>query len=154
MDPRDLFRGDYVVLNYEISQLNLDSIKHDAIDNISESKSFYLLLQKAEKYWIPVEIMPAIAIPEQSLFNSEDSGSVLIRGKIISQYGNTIIAEYGIESYFVEEGAGKELEKAARNSQLDVEVSVDKFGNAVISKVSIDDKEEVNGEQDETSEET
>ena len=36
LDPRDLFRGDYVVLNYEISQLNLDSIKHDTINNISD----------------------------------------------------------------------------------------------------------------------
>jgi len=29
VDPRDLFRGDYVILNYEISRLNLDSLETD-----------------------------------------------------------------------------------------------------------------------------
>ena len=41
---------------------------------------------------------------------------------------------YGIESYFVPEGKGKDIEKN-RGKDLAVKVSVDKFGNAVIKSL-------------------
>ncbi|HIE31672.1 MAG TPA: hypothetical protein EYP67_04720 [Methanosarcinales archaeon] len=43
IDPRDLFRGDYVTLSYEISRIDLNNIPHDA--NFSSGETIYASLQ-------------------------------------------------------------------------------------------------------------
>jgi uncharacterized membrane-anchored protein len=48
--------------------------------------------------------------------------------------------EYGIESYFVPEGQGYQIERQLRDS-LSVAVVVDDFGNAVINSLLIDGEE-------------
>lgn len=54
-----------------------------------------------------------------------------------------LTVEYGIESYFVPEGRGKEIESQqwTGRERVDVKVVVDKYGNAVIKSLLIDGKE-------------
>ena len=41
VDPRDLFRGDYVILNYEISNVNLEDVPSD-IGNPYKGQSVFV----------------------------------------------------------------------------------------------------------------
>lgn len=132
IDPRDLFRGDYIVLTYEISSLNIDILENKDL-NVSKGDTVYIGLKKEGKYWT-----------SQNIHKNRPTG-LSIRGKIKNirehiSFGKILDIEYGIESFFVPEGEGRELERYRNSQNLDVEVSIDKFGNAVIKNLYIDDK--------------
>jgi len=127
VDPRDWVRGDYVILSYEISRLPSDI---NTVENISRGNSVYVLLEPDKndsKYHTAKEITPAA--PEEGLF---------IKADVLSTGANSIRLKYGIESYFVPEGEGKEIEKY-RGGELDIEVAVDQFGNAIINQLLVND---------------
>ena len=47
-------------------------------------------------------------------------------------------AQYGIESYFVEEGKGHDYEQAVRDHKLSAEVLIDASGNAQLRRLVIE----------------
>ena len=115
VDPRDVFRGEYVRLRYELSSAkNFDPGKQPLRD-----ETVYVVLEKGEKYWDAV----GVYIDKPQLNNNQ----VLMKGKL--NYGSI---QYGIETYYVEEGKGREIE---RKNNMDVMVRVDRFGNAVIERI-------------------
>lgn len=128
VDPRDLFRGDYVILNYEISTLDITSLPKD-FSNIEVNDKIFVTLKKEKNYGIPTGIYKRL--PENKLF---------IKGKIKDITNNKINIEFGIESYFVPEGKGREIERQ-RGENLEVKVAIDKFGNAIIKSLVIKGKE-------------
>lgn len=112
VDPRDVFRGEYVRLRYDISSAKgVDSDKHDLND-----KAVYVVLEQGEKYWNAV----GVYFDKPQLTGNQ----VFIRGRL--NYSNI---KFGIETYYVEEGKGREIEQ---KENMDVIVRVDRFGNAVI----------------------
>lgn len=129
VDPRDLFRGDYVILNYEISTLDITSL-HKDFSNIEVNDKIFVTLKKEKNYGTPTGIYKRL--PENKLF---------IKGKIKAITNNKINIEFGIESYFVPEGKGREIERQ-RGENLEVKVAIDKFGNAIIKSLVI--KKEMN----------
>ena len=128
LDPRDLFRGDYVTLRYDISTLDLNSVSSDEVDFKSGDK-IYLLLTSGENYSTPSKIHTSP--PKEGLF---------LKGIVRNVSKDRLIVEYGIESYFVPEGRGKIIERRLGTS-VDVKVSIDKFGNAVIKSLLIEGKD-------------
>lgn len=101
VDPRSLLQGDYVRLNYEISRPgNLDS---DYEDGLSWKKNVQVVLHPDSNGLYAVK----------KLYQEGDrvqEGEVIING--VLDRGGRII--YGIESYFVPEGTGREVEASAR----------------------------------------
>ncbi|MDI9396082.1 MAG: GDYXXLXY domain-containing protein [Euryarchaeota archaeon] len=154
VDPRDLFRGDYVNLNYEISTLNLEEI--EAEDPYLEyNDRIYLALEIENGYGVPKKIYKKP--PDNELYikgtvkepiyeyREEDDDNLIpeesrLKERRVVEYRRI---EYGIESYFVPEGRGLEIESQqwASREGIDVNVVVDKFGNAVIKSLLIDGKE-------------
>lgn len=147
VDPRDLFRGDYVTLNYEISTLNLEEIQVE--DPYFEyNDRIYLALELENGYGVPKKI-----------YKNPPDDELYIKGtvkELIYDWGEDedgltnedprlkeLRIEYGIESYFVPEGRGREIESQQWTGRkgVDVKVVVDKFGNAVIKSLLIDGKE-------------
>src|SRR5262249_14487246 len=104
IDPRDLFRGDYVTLNYEI---NRPHTKTGAIGfdwqrmHELEGKAIYVLLEPEAdgKHWQSAGYQ----------FDEPTTGK-FIRGTV---EGNGLV-RYGIEQYFVQEGHGHDYENAVR----------------------------------------
>ncbi|AKB78269.1 putative membrane-anchored protein [Methanosarcina horonobensis HB-1 = JCM 15518] len=146
VDPRDLFRGDYVVLNYEISTLDLEEIPVE--DPYFEyNDRIYLVLELENGYGVPKKIYRNP--PDDELYikgkvkgiehDWETDGEGIIDETDIEK----LTVEYGIESYFVPEGRGKEIESQqwTGRERVDVKVVVDKYGNAVIKSLLIDGKE-------------
>lgn len=131
IDPRSLFRGDYVRLNYTISSLEYAEVEGD--DDFSRRDRIYVMLRKGEKFWEPVSVhreMPA---------HGQDS--VIIRGEVQwSGGGDGINIRYGIENYFVPEGEGMALERPAEGEEVTMLIAVDEAGASAIKAVLVDDE--------------
>ncbi|PJB76880.1 MAG: hypothetical protein CO095_02030 [Armatimonadetes bacterium CG_4_9_14_3_um_filter_58_7] len=59
-----------------------------------------------------------------------------MKGTVRRVRDSGIDVDYGIESYFVPEGRGKELE--SKRAGLTTEIAIDRFGHAVIRNVRSD----------------
>ena len=130
VDPWDLFRGDYVILSYEISRLDLSSVPADKTD-FRPNESVYVSLEKQGRYW------SAKSVSHQP---PEDTG-LAIKGRVRHywEHDKSMSVEYGIESYYVPQHKGREIE--GQRESLDVEVSVDRWGNSALSRLFIDGEE-------------
>jgi uncharacterized membrane-anchored protein len=128
VDPRDLFRGDYVILGYEISTIYTNGLSYQSSD-FKEDDSIYVLLNvNDDKIGMLADID-----------KSKPIEGVFIKGIIKSVDNNRLNVEYGIESYFVPEGEGKNIESSL--GKIYTKVAVDKFGNAVIKSLVLNGKD-------------
>ena len=128
VDPRDLFRGDYVILSYEIGRLDINSLQTDSA-NFNKSDKVFVKLIKQENYGVATAI-----------YKSQPKEGLFIKGTVKEIQGSLITVEYGIESYFVPEGEGWEIQRQSGRG-LEAKVAIDKFGNAVIKSIFLDGKE-------------
>ena len=116
VDPHDPFRGEYVALTYEISRVRLPL-------GVRPGETVYVELHEGPRRWVATRVH---ATPPRA-------GATFIRGRVVS--GGRI--EYGIESYFVEEGQGPRLEQAIARDDLYVDVVLDDDGEAKIEEVVV-----------------
>lgn len=128
VDPRDLFRGDYVILRYDINTINTDNLSYQASDFTEDGKIYVLLNVDDNKIGSLSDIDK----------NKPNEG-IFIKGTVKNVRDKRLSVEYGIESYFVPEGEGKEIERNL--SKMYTKVAVDNFGNAVIKSLVLDGKD-------------
>jgi len=130
VDPRDFLRGDYVVLRYKISDLDLSKIKTEK-PHYSYGENIYVILKPGDKFW------EAVAIQKNK---SAAESEVIIKGKAGYSGRKELGVRYGIESYFVPEGQGRDIERSMRGnkSSVTVEALVDSSGNALIKNVYVE----------------
>jgi len=101
-DPRDIFRGNYVTLSYDFSDLNLDSIPND--------------LEPSHGYRFGDEIFIELE-PDGENFKTagirtkQPSGGIFLRGMIKMHYNSTVSLGAGIESYFTDLAKAQEVEQ-------------------------------------------
>lgn len=131
VDPRSLFRGDYVILNYAISTLKPQSLDGD--DDFARGMPVFVTLGKSgDERWQAVAVAKA--------YPPDIAGDqVVIRGRVQFR-GSDMRVKYGIESYFVPEGEGKKLEELVRQSELQVMVAIGTNGEAAIKGLIVDGK--------------
>lgn len=122
VDPRDMFRGDYVVLDYEIS-----TIESNRVDRLylEAGDTVFVGLVRSGDNWV-------ISRVERHPF--EEVGAI-IRGTVVRAGTETVRVEYGIEQYFVPEGSGGVVEQSL---DVDVAVAMDGDGGAVIRHIIVD----------------
>lgn len=128
VDPRSLFRGDYVILSYQATRVPGGLIE----GRLAMGEPVYITLKKeADGNYAPIAASrshPGTAGPDE----------VILLGRVQHDARNNrlgtgdIFVRYGIESYFVPEGKGLELEKLAQDQKLSVVVAVDRHGNSAI----------------------
>lgn len=136
VDPRDLLRGDYVVLGYDISQLPAGALagqptaERNPVMFVKLAPDANGLYQAVSVHAEPV----TVTAPE-----------VLIRGRIAYSCGSPsrtfcdkLQIRYGLESYFVPEGEGKKLEQARNQQKLRVVAAVLPSGRAAIKRLLLD----------------
>ncbi len=100
VDPRDLFRGDYVILRYEFSRVppqGIPGLRSTVRSTDNQGQTVYVALVPEEdgKHWRASRV--SLEKPTAGKF---------LRGQITGW--NRI--EFGIESYFVQEGEGLRYE--------------------------------------------
>jgi uncharacterized membrane-anchored protein len=129
VDPRDLFRGDYVILSYDFSR-----IQPDAIEGLPER----------QRRWSDLEgrtvFVPLVPDTNRVHWRAEKATVVkpargpFLRGQL-QRYGS---AKFGIESYYVQEGTGLQYEQAIRNRRLTAELAVTSSGQAALRALRIE----------------
>jgi uncharacterized membrane-anchored protein len=135
IDPRDLFKGEYVRLGFEISRL--PSALLDGTQPEQQIMAFYVMLEKKDDgSW------NAIKITRNLPADGGSPGRIVLRARLPSgRWAQPyIFPRYGIESYYVPQGEGPRLEALARQKKLAALVAVDKAGNAAIKGLIIDGK--------------
>jgi len=132
VDPRSLFRGDYVRIRYDIDQLDrkLPGVKA----GFQKGDTIYVVLVKDERYWRAVSAHPnKLKLPQ---------GQIAIRGEVrnAQSYRSDIWVSYGINTYFVPEGEGRKLERPQEGDVVDIEVAIDENGDAAIRALLLNGK--------------
>lgn len=130
IDPRDLFRGDYVILNYGITSIELNTVKGHI--NWRDNDAIYVEIAPAEDTWRAVAVYRDYPEPEL--------GNKIIRGQIsyIDETSNTARINYGVERYYVPEGEGRDLEDQRNKQALSIDVALGSDGEAAIKGIRID----------------
>jgi len=134
VDPRDMFRGDYVRLRYEISSIEKkyfrDGLAEEAKDTTSHryrGRPVYVVLKVDDS-----NLANVVYVTDKK----PARGKLYIRGRRDYSYdGSYINVLYGIEAYFVEQGKGEQLQKMASNrahAAFDMEVALGSNGIAVL----------------------
>ncbi|MCL2145288.1 MAG: GDYXXLXY domain-containing protein [Endomicrobia bacterium] len=133
VDPRDLFRGDYVILSYEISSIS------------GEQKIFGSYGEDAEEEKIYYGETVYVALIEDgeyykggNIYKSRPKRGLFIKGKIRD---GAIV--YGIENFFVPEGEGKIIEDARNRNKVSAKVFINSYGSALVKELYIDGKKAV-----------
>lgn len=133
VDPRDLLRGDYVILSYGISRIPLSMIADiDELDEELTTRSTIIVrLHKAEDgYWEAgnawVKAPPA----------SAGAAEVDIKGQIpalnrFHTLGEVRVA-YGIERFYLPEGEGRAIERDMGTRPFAVRVAVSEAGKSQV----------------------
>ncbi len=135
VDPRDIFRGDYVRLRYEISSIDKkyfrDGLAKEANDTTllryNEGKPVYVVLKVDDSNLASVDYITD---------KKPCKGELYIRGRRDFCYDRLYInVLYGIEAYFVEQGQGKQMENLVSRSErtsFEMEVALGSTGIAVL----------------------
>lgn len=105
VDPRDLFRGDYVRLNYDITRIPLDLVDPYEIQDIKKRERRVYLSYETDSSGLMVPLKLSLKKPSQDRF---------IRGYTSRSWGNFIRVRYSIEKYFMQQGRGLVLERGKR----------------------------------------
>lgn len=145
VDPRDILMGDYVILNYEIGQIDLKDSSYNYVQVIDKNnKKRYV---PSCKYELNKQVYTKLSVDKDNLAHIEGiydkkptDNRLYLKGKmskcdtILTFWKNGTCIKYGIESYYVKEKTGKDIEKNLRNGTL-VKVSIDRNGNAKIKEL-------------------
>ena len=138
VDPRDLLRGDYVTLNYDISSLPAGLLK----DELSAAPNPVVFVKLAPNR---DGIFEAISVHADVV--AVNSPEVLIRGRVAygaacgarrGQFCDTLQIRYDLERYFVPEGEGRNLEQVRNQRKLMVVAAVAPSGRAAIKRLLVD----------------
>lgn len=132
IDPRDLIYGDYVVLNYDINQLNNSLWKGSG--NVNEHKKSLYVVLKPDKLSTN-ETYKAVGIYDYKPSIQDDE--VILKGRSDYNDNNTIHVEYGLETYYISENTGKELEEKAGKGKLVTKVKVAPWGRANLVEIEL-----------------
>lgn len=128
VDPRDLMRGDYVILGYQISRIPPGTILPGVTDRPYDQRT-------------PLTVyLPLTPEPDgrhyqgAGLSTTPPASGLFIRGTTTGW--NRI--EFGIESYYVQEGKGKLYEDAVRSRRLSAQVALAPDGQATLRGLEIE----------------
>ena len=155
VDPRDIFRGDYVILDYEISHLTENTTKRNGSDITTccyyefwdeTDKDVYVFLKPAGDVWQAFGISSSYY--GDNLFSNTDSNIsefIRVKGKLTTvdniqridgeENFRELEITYGIENYFVQVDTGKIIETA---DDVKVNVKVNKHGDSQIESLLVD----------------
>lgn len=143
VDPRDLFRGDYVVLNYEITTVKpaagqgefkrgdpVHVLLRPGPDGLAQAVGGY-------KDRPPAATGDAVILGRVTSVRACALGA---EGRVDCKQGNDWLrVAYGLESYFVPQGTGRAIETTDRK-RLEIVAAVAGSGQAAIKRLLIDGK--------------
>jgi len=132
VDPRDLLRGDYLILNYKISNVPTNLFSPPVGRDLPYGTKVYVVLAPAtNRFYVLVKA------GTNQLTAAADE--VVLQGKKSSEWWwgqstNTVHVEFGLERFYVAEGTGNPVGK------LTAQVVVPASGRGRVKQVFVDGK--------------
>ncbi|MBW8319213.1 MAG: GDYXXLXY domain-containing protein [Arenimonas sp.] len=136
VDPRDLLRGDYVVLAYDISTIPVAVMTGERPVEAGWQTMQVRLRPASDGYWTVAEAAFGALAPQD--------GSVILQTQRFRYYGvgeltasadASLRVDYGIERFYVPEGEGYEIETARNAGEVAVVARVGKGGQSQIREL-------------------
>lgn len=127
VDPRDLLRGDYVIINLAAARISSD-VKGSAAAKKGD-RIFVGLSTAGEEPAQPVVVTK----------DRQSAGSLAIAGTVRSVSQDHIRVDYGIDAFFLPEGEGRKIERLAADRLL-LEVSITGDGRSLPLALLVDGK--------------
>lgn len=133
VDPRDIFRGDYVILGYGFNPRGNVPVPQET----NRGDTVYVTLKPSgPEQW-------EVASASHTLVAPADPAEVVLKGIVNSVFERTdepttASVRFGIESYFVPEGTGRELEKKVRENKISAVLAVGASGDVAIKALVVD----------------
>jgi uncharacterized membrane-anchored protein len=131
VDPSDMFRGDYVTLNYDITMVDLAALPGD--DAYIHDGWAFVTLASENGVWVAKAVNNTMPV--------RAPGTVVLRGRVFSASTSALSApgpmklEYGIESFFVPQGRGKVIEDERQKGDLTADIAVDSQGRGAVKSL-------------------
>jgi uncharacterized membrane-anchored protein len=147
VDPRSLFMGDYARLAYSISELRLDGETA-----LGGDKDF----RRHDTVWVAIKPDPdgAKAVSVHRQRSAIAPGLLALKGEVQFLNENTwdpttnksvnqrtLNVRYGIEQYYIQEGAGRQIERPQGGAKVSILVAIDTRGKAGILAILLDGRE-------------
>jgi len=132
VDPRDLLRGDYVRLEYNISSVPVALFEQlsQETGEFSSDEVYVRVRADDDGIWQPVAA--GIGAPPGAA-RGEDEVDLLGRSWIYSlEHAEIIPVDYGIERFYLPEGEGRPIEENLRQREFRMVVAVGNAGTAQI----------------------
>ena len=118
VDPVDVFRGNYVVLRYEISSLPV-------LGEVRRGDTLCARLQESDGVWRANYADPG-----------KPTGTVICgRARNDASPGESVGIEYGIETYYASAERAREIEESIAQGDLYVVIDLDADGSARIKRL-------------------
>lgn len=122
VDPRDVFRGQYAVLEYSITTLNRSMVGSE----MKEGDTVYVTLEKDGEYWVAADAS-----------KRKPDGDTCIRGEVESVSDDTVRVSYGIENFFANPEKARRIEEERWKNDVAGIVAVDGGCDSVLRGVQI-----------------
>ena len=129
VDPRDFFRGDYVILSYDFSQARPEDVQ------VMRDEGWKQRNWEGRTVYVPLvpDSIPGHWRAERATVVKPGRGPFL-KGQM-ERYGSL---KFGIEAYYVQEGTGRVYEQAIRDRKLSAELAVTSSGQAALRGLRIE----------------
>lgn len=122
--PKDVFRGDYVTLRYEISNIDISLFEEDIREHINKdydylgNKKLYVILKKEGTYHVVKNV--SLNKPTEDLYLiAEYDYKIKEDGDLVS-----IRLDYLLDKFFVPENTGGDLEEKIREGNASARIRV------------------------------
>jgi len=142
IDPRDLFRGDYVVLGYRIGTVDPPKDTTSSFtrgqkvfvtlrpDTNNKSRAVAISAEQPAASGSDIVIAGVVSSPSSCPFNENGARDCKLGRRAVD-------VRYGLESYFVPQGEGKKIETTEK-ARLEVVAAIAPSGQAAIKRLLID----------------
>ncbi len=133
VDPRDIFRGDYVILGYPMSRMEYTGEKFGALSaGLAKGDEVYVTMTPgSDDAWSVAKV--SASYPKETAAND-----AVLKGRVdwIDEHAGpnkaSVRARFGIESYFVPEGEGKVLEDKVRVGAIKAVIALGPDGTSAL----------------------
>jgi uncharacterized membrane-anchored protein len=135
VDPRDIFRGDYVTLRYDISNIPREKfgpgLQKHMEDRLAKHKAGnYYVNGREIGIYTALQVDPATGVAAVATADlTPPAAGLFIKGRVRPYFSDTRTyltgVAYGIDAFYVQQGKGGELERRPVGAPVGVQVPVE-----------------------------
>ena len=144
VDPRDLLRGDYIILRFGISQIDTGQV--DADRDFHRGEPIFVGLKKSnDGTWKAISINHQRPRVKSDIVFIKGKVKYVSRSKKLTSQQNkkhsSLSIKYGMEKYFIPQGEGLRLEALRNKKVLNIVAAVSDTGDAGIKALLVRGKQ-------------